>query len=113
MGERNANQYTNGTAALQMPRWAETPEEAKIIVFPTSRMSSPAFQLVTSEPKTRARHAHATSKLQRILESSEMYCSLKLESMLGCPYNLFTKGGIAVLSAGASAIAIISLILGA
>ena len=113
MGERNASKYTNGTAALKMPRWAESPDDAKIIAFPSSRMVTCTAHAATREPKRAARHAKPSGRVQRILESSEMYCSLKLESMGGCPYNLFTKRGIATLSAGASAIAIVSLILGA
>ncbi|MBQ9041941.1 MAG: hypothetical protein IJ111_03920 [Eggerthellaceae bacterium] len=112
MGKRNFNAYTNGTAALKMPRWAETAEDAKIIMFPT-RNSAPAVHNVRAHAQEKPAAERKTATAKRILESSEMYCSLKLESMLGCPYNLFTKQGIAILSACSGAIAIVSLILGA
>ncbi len=112
MGKRNFNAYTNGTAALKMPRWAETPEDAKIIMFPT-RNNAPATNTARTHAQERPAAEHKRPTVKRILESSEMYCSLKLESMLGCPYNLFTKQGIAILSACSGAIAVISLALGA
>ena len=41
-----------------------------------------------------------------------MYCSLRYESMKGCPYNLFSEKSIAALSIGGAIIGIVSLILG-
>ena len=47
------------------------------------------------------------------LDSSEMYCSLRYESMKGCPYNVFSERAIAALSLGGALIGIVSLLLGA
>ena len=112
MANRDSGTYTNGTAALKMPRYVTQPDEAAIIKFPGSHQCVAETQPARRDggPK------HVAPKrgfLKNTLESSEMYCSLKLESMLGCPYHLFTHKGIAVLSLGASAIAAVSLILGA
>ena len=112
MANRNLRSFTNGTAALEMPRSVKQPDEATIIKFPGTRQNVAARQLDRRDngPK------HAAPKrsfLRNALESSEMYCSLRFESMQGCPYHLFTKRGVAALSLGASAIAIVSLILGA
>lgn len=112
MARQNANSYLNGTAALKMPRWVQSPDEAAIIAFPSSRK-------VASEParvlpdEGREAPPNPTVGLRRLLDSSEMYCSLKFESMRGVPYGLFTQKGIAALSAGAAAIGLASLVLGA
>lgn len=112
MANRNFRSFTNGTAALEMPRYVTQPDEATIIKFPGSRQN-----VAGAQPNRRdGGPKHATPKhsfLKSALESSEMYCSLKFESMRGCPYHLFTRKGVAVLSLGASAIAAVSLILGA
>ena len=112
MGERNFKSYTNGTSALKMPQWAVSPDQAKIIAFPGSRPS--VVEVSTSQ---RARHAQqpqtAKGFLRTTLESSEMYCSLRYESMKGCPYNCFNEKAIAALSSGGALIALVSLLLGA
>ena len=104
MGERNFNTYTNGTSALKITRWAESPEDAKIIAFP-------GLQAVEDRPARNRPEAQGFAR--RVLDSSEMYCSLRYESMRGCPYNLFTEESIAALSLGGALIGIVSLILGA
>ena len=46
----------------------------------------------------------------QLLESSEMYCSLRFEDIKGCPYNLFDARSIALLATSTAACAILSLI---
>ena len=46
----------------------------------------------------------------RLLESSEMYCSLRYEDVRGCPYHLFDARSIAMLATSCTACAIVSLI---
>ena len=53
-----------------------------------------------------------TQKLTNLLDASEMFCSLRYESMSGCPYGAFTPQGIAWLSTASSLCAIVSLIMG-
>ncbi len=107
-----ANSYTNGTSALKISRPQTRPEEATIIAFPkVSGTKSQSKRVV--QPKGNNTTSQLVSFIKHVFNSSEMYCSLRYESMQGCPYNKFSKAGIAALSAGASCIAIISLILGA
>ena len=109
MAGRNEVFYTNGTSALKMPRWVEEPEDAKIIMFPTSRTMSLAEGVPQDDDQPSADRQGA---FRTILDSSEMMCSLRLESMAGCPYNLFTKRGIAALSIGSAIVGVASAILG-
>lgn len=111
MGKRNFNAYMNGTSALKVWRWVESPEDAKIIAFPGSRT------VVADAPspariQQNQRQAKPADFLRNVLDSSEMYCSLRYESMKGCPYNRFSEKAIAALSAGGAFIGIVSLILG-
>ena len=53
-----------------------------------------------------------TWNFSKLLDSSEMFCSLKYEDVKGCPYNAFTPRGIAALSITSSFLAIISLFIG-
>lgn len=111
MGRMIHDTYTNGTSALKMPRFVESPDDAAIIAFPTSRERKAAH----AKPAECAREhllEKASGAVRNTLESSEMYCSLRYESLRGCPYNLFTQKGIAALSAGSAVIGVLSLILG-
>lgn len=111
MGERNFNAYTNGTSALKIRRWVESPEDAKIIAFPGARpAAAKAPELAPIQQSHR--RSESAGFLRSILDSSEMYCSLRYESMKGCPYNLFSEKSIAALSIGGAIIGIVSLILG-
>ena len=49
----------------------------------------------------------------KLIDSSEMACSLKFEDVKGCPYNSFTPKGIAALSFACSFFAIVSLFVAA
>ncbi len=112
MMKRSANSYVNGTAALEMPRWIERPDEATIIAFPSSHRA--CREDGKDRPGAREEGSrNSKSQVRRMLDSSEMYCSLRFESMRGVPYHLFTNKGIAVLSTGAAVMGVVSLILGA
>ena len=54
-----------------------------------------------------------TTGFAKIIDSSEMACSLRFEDVRGCPYNTFTPRGIAALSLTSSILAIVSLLMGA
>ena len=138
MSEKMTISYTNGTAALQIPGRIEQTGGAKIIAFPGERAERGASRAnrangtacadqanrsgASNEARVaRKRGSHATAPQRHrslreaargILLASEMYCSLRYESMLGCSYHLFTKEGVAALSTGAAFIGIVSLILG-
>ena len=45
----------------------------------------------------------------KVIDSSEMACSLRFEDVRGCPYGIFTSEGIAILSIASSLLAVISL----
>lgn len=51
--------------------------------------------------------------LSKIIDSSEMACSLRFEDFKGCPYDTFTSEGIAALSLASSFLALLSLIVSA
>ena len=112
MSKQNVTAYTNGTSALKMPCWENNSAETSIISFPSSRAvaKSPLHARLSEE---RLLPTQLPSPVKRLIDASEMACSLRFESMGGCPYNMFTKSNIAVLSTGASLIGLISLILGA
>lgn len=110
MMKRNANSYTSGTSALVMPRWVQQPDEAAIIMFPGTVKAMKAAK--HDSDKQAVQQECKKPLARRLADSSEMLCSLKYESMLGCPYHLFTRQGIAALSTGAALIGIVSLILG-
>ena len=54
-----------------------------------------------------------TGFFSAVISSSEMYCSLRYESIGGCPYHAFTHRGIAMLAAASSFLAIASLLIAA
>ena len=110
MNKRIAKSYTSGTSALAMPRWVQSPDEATIISFPGSLRTVRASESPVTEPM--GKQPQKQSRIKRLADSSEMLCSLRFESMLGCPYHLFTRTGIAALSTGAAIIGLVSLILG-
>ena len=47
-----------------------------------------------------------------LVDSSEMACSLRHESIGGCPYNAFDHRAIAVLASASAALALVSLAIG-
>ena len=49
--------------------------------------------------------------LSAILNSSEMYCSLRYEDFRGCPYNMFDSFGIGMLAVSCSLLAALSLLV--
>ena len=116
MGERNANYYIDGTSALDMRGVGIQSRTANVIEFPLKRYEETKARSTSKAVKSamrKRRFEERRNTLRDILESSEMYCSLKLESFTGCPYALFSKGSIAALSVGSAAIAIVSLLFGA
>ena len=110
MMKRNANSFTSGTSALVVPRWVQNPDEATIIAFPRKLQTVQAEEQPTRHPSSQQKGRGSLAR--RLVDSSEMICSLRYESMLGCPYHLFTRSGVVALSAGSAIIGIISLILG-
>ena len=50
--------------------------------------------------------------LQRLLNSSEMYCSLKYESASGCSYGVFKPRDVAMLALVCMLCAALSLVVG-
>ena len=53
----------------------------------------------------------ATAFFTKMLESSEMYCSLKYEDARGCPYNLFSPCDIATLWTVSALLSLVSLLM--
>lgn len=104
---------TEGTAALDIRRtWTS--------------LSSSDLEVVTGGAGRKAKHARgahaaapkgfgerAASAFRDVLDSSEMYCSLKYEDFHGCPYGVFTRKGIAALSSASACVAVLSIAFGA
>ena len=117
MGERDAKYFVNGTSALDMRCKAAEASQTRIIAFPQrnivplTRESAEESRVVRLSPSFGVQNAR--SAIRAVLNSSEMYCSLKYESFTGCPYDRLAKKNIALLSAGSAFIAIVSLAFGA
>ena len=111
MSTRNATFYTDGTSALSIGQHRPRTSSARIIKFEKRETINegagvePRVLPVTPERKP-------SSRFRDILESSEMYCSLRLESMLGCPYKMLSTQNVACIAVGSTVIGLISLILG-
>ena len=108
MNGHGVNFYIEGTAALQMEGRSASHGKASILPFPQDMRESRKGGADALE----AIIAGINRRALDILERSEMYCSLKLEDFRGCPYHLFTKHGIAMLSAATTAVAVASIALG-
>ena len=102
---------TDGTAALSNLCMHGSQKKPQIVAFEGGK----------AHREREARHTRydrrssspARSKVRQILESSEMYCSLKLEDFRGCPYRIFTTRGIAFLSGASSVLAVLSIVVAA
>ena len=101
---------TEGSAALELGNVGAYPKHANILSFPgTARgIRKGALSETLCDLASAAR-----AKVVDILESSEMYCSLKFEDYRGCAFNVFTRRGIAFLSASIFVIAAASIAFGA
>ena len=102
--------YTNGTSALKLDNWHSPTGKGSIIAFPDNAVSG-AFKQADSVIGTIL--ATAKRKVRDILAASEMYCSLRFEDFMGCPYRIFSRKGIAVLSSSVAVLAIVSIVVGA
>ena len=100
----------DGTSALKAQACPGANAASIILPFPGVLRDSPARGIggMLDSVATRIRQ-----RALEILESSEMYCSLRYEDYRGCRYGVFTKNGIAVLSLALSVVAVVSLVLGA
>ena len=111
MSKQNATFFTNGTSALRMEPACPKTHSAKIIPFEKRDIVRRGERRVSRAlPETKP--TRQRSVLKNILESSEMYCSLKLESFLGCPYGALSIRNITCIAVGSTVIGLISLILG-
>ena len=111
--KRNLNQfYVTGTSALKLyeskPAHATT---ARIVKLPRIERVDAKRERTASHART-SNGTSRSSRLKKILDASEMYCSLITEDFRGCSYNLFSKQNVQVLAAAGSAIAVISLFFG-
>ena len=103
--------YANGTAALDIAAVCERPMLLHVTAFKGGK-AEPSTVSGLARAAGSARHGIAR-RARSILESSEMYCSLRYEDYKGVPYHMFTRGGIAVLSGAGSLLAILSIVVGA
>lgn len=111
MSERNATFYTDGTSALNMGLACPQTRQARIIKFEQrNRVQDGELPVKCSMAEKPSNDF--TGYIRRILESSEMYCSLKLESFLGCPYRVLSPQNVTCIAVGSTIIGMISLILG-
>ncbi len=111
MGNWNANYYSDGSCALEMPARYDSPRDARFRAFAGTEPKR-SNEAKTMRPR-RPVEAHEQSRLQSILDASEMFCSLKTEDSRGCRFNQFSYGQATFLAGASSLIAIVALILGA
>ena len=111
MSKLNANYYTNGTCALEMPARYKDPRNARFRAF--AGAESHRRETKSIERSHRTQHVKNQSRLQSVLEGSEMFCSLKTEDARGCRFDQFSYGQATFLAGASSVVAIVALLLGA
>lgn len=104
---------TEGTAALKQETSQGRSFEPRIIKFGKSSVRQQTGNGNIVDTPIRSQGNSFVDIFRNVLNSSEMYCSLRYESMSGCPYNVFTKGGIATLSSVLTVLALIEIALSA
>ena len=132
MANQTFSYRTNGSTAYKPERRANDVVRGRIIIFPgaqtvqrkeataTARThgyaknlrpqhEASAKPIGTNEAKRTVTHS---SRFAHLLSTSEMYCSLKTESLAGVKLNAFTKAQTAGLFAIGAVLAAIALILG-
>ena len=121
MAERTIFFQTDGTSALKIEAPAVAAlklsaaagsaarRRATILPFPGAGLAAHGGVRKGAIPPLRRALDALKVRVTGILAASEMYCSLKFEDFRGCAYHLFTRRGIAALSAAVGAIAILSL----
>lgn len=106
---RITNYRVDGTAALKVQEPPIEKHCATIVPFPLHKqVSNKGFWGISIAQLGNM----LADKLSSALEESEMYCSLKYEDFHGCAYRLFSRKGLAVLSAMTSAIAVAAIAIG-
>ena len=105
MNEMKAYFMVDGTAALDQDQCSRE-RMAIIIPFPGKQDGREARN-VSDKPFRQIK-----GSLKRVLESSEMFCSLKFEDIGGCAYGMFTRAGVRALTVSCSVVAVASLIFG-
>ena len=103
--------YTDGTAALDIAAVRKHPMLLHVTAFRGGK-AEPSAASGRVRAADSARNGIAR-RARSVLESSEMYCSLRYEDYRGVPYHMFTRGGIAALSGAGSLLAILSIVVGA
>ena len=108
--EQNVSFSIDGTSALKVDHCPQRTQTATIIDFPgiRQRTHSRRDRMPASTPI-----GVAKARMRGILETSEMYCSLKFEDARGFQYNRFNAKGIAFLSSATALIAIVAIVAGA
>ncbi|HAM16580.1 MAG TPA: hypothetical protein DCP91_12140 [Eggerthellaceae bacterium] len=101
--------YIAGTAALDLSYLAMRDQRPHIIAFPDSCLSENQGKSL-HDCEAGARRGLA-ARFRDVLDSSEMYCSLKTEDFRGCAYQAFTSRGIAALASAISVVAALSIAL--
>lgn len=102
----------DGTAAIDIHRGRTglSASGLRIVAVRTGKKVNSGRGAHAAEPE--GLKARASRTIWSVLESSEMYCSLKYEDFRGCAYGVFTRKGIAAFSAFSGCVATLSLVLG-
>lgn len=113
MNQNSKQFYVAGTSALKLNEIeAAIPTTARIVKLPCIERVDENRGKKPAHAKRAQAHSHE-KHLKKILDSSEMYCSLITEDFKGCSYNLFSRQNIQLLAVAGTAIAVISLVFGA
>ena len=102
-----------GTAAIDIHRGRTglSASDLGIVAVRTGKKAVRGRGAHAAEPEDLK--ARASRAFRNVLESSEMYCSLKYEDFRGCAYGVFTRRGVAALSAVSCCVATLSIVAGA
>ena len=127
MNNQFSTYRTNGNTAYQPERKLYSPQPGRVIAFPGNptavsntqtalplRTQAPAQHYANSPQNARggmSRHA-AHNRFAHVLSTSEMFCSLKYESLAGVKHNVFTKSQMVLCFTVCVAIAAIALVAG-
>ena len=125
MNGSTAEIFIDGTSALKKTVWQAQNNQPRIIPFPRRECATEHLSCTRSEEtaasrnrtKNRAARISRThgvlNCLSRILNASEMFCSLKREDARGVLYNVFSRWNIWTLAAASFVVAVMALGFGA
>ena len=125
MNGNAAQIFIDGTSALNSNVWQVGNKQSRIITFPRRGYEAERISRTRSEEERASRNRaqeHAVrnnrthgilNSLTRILNASEMFCSLMREDARGVLYNVFSRRSVWTLAAASFVVAVMAIGFGA